>query len=105
MDVTDQPIAASELAEMQPAPDMTELPEPARNTDVQMATKQELSFLAQQVDRLSDAIMGMSGQLSRAHSDIGQFEAFQRDFSAFIEFNNLKMPPVSGERTKFAGGR
>lgn len=98
MDVTDQPIAASEVAAMQPAPDMTELPEPAPNPGQRMATKDE-------VDQVANAVLALTNKINQVHSDLGQFEAFQRDFAAFLEFNNLKLPPVSGERTKFAGGR
>jgi len=98
MELPDQTIAASEVAAMQPAPDMTELPAPAPNPGQQMATKSE-------VDQVANAVLALTNKINQVHSDLGQFEAFQRDFSAFIEFNNLKLPPVSGERTKFAGGR
>lgn len=100
MDVTDQSIAASEVAAIQPETDMTGIPAqpiPA-GTGQRMATKAE-------VDQVANAVVALDGKINQVHSDLGAFEAFQRDFSAFLEFNNLKMPPVTGTKTKFSGSR
>lgn len=102
MDVTDQRIAASELVAMQPAPDMTELPEPA---PMSAGKREFLPATKGEVDQVAKAVLALTGKLAQVHSDLGEFAAFQRDFAAFMDFNNLKLPPVSGERTKFAGGR
>lgn len=102
MEVTDQPIAASEVAAMQPVPDMTELPEPA---PMSAGKKEFLPATKGEVDQVANAVMALSNKINQVHSDLGQFEAFKRDFAAFLEFNGLKLPPVSGEKTKFSGVR
>lgn len=92
----DQLIPASDPAVVQPKPDMTELPTP--NPGERLATKAEL-------DQVTNAVLALTSKIDNANSDLGQFDSFMRDFGEFVEFNNLKFPPVSGEKTKFAGSR
>lgn len=100
METPDQIIAATELSASRPETDMTEIPAQAlpAGTGERMATKAE-------VDQVANAVVALTGKIDKLHSDLGAFEAFQRDFSAFLEFNNLKLPPVAGTKTKFAGSR
>lgn len=126
-DVQDQNSVATTVA-LNPDGEMLEAPAPVAPTpipvDEKLVTRDEFNQLGEAVmalnSQFSDALVAMAGKQDMINSEISalklasrdsastdltDIEALEEKLATIVTHNRLKMPPIKGNRTKFAPPR